>query len=172
MNLLLEGQETERLKFRKLTPDDFETWLPFHQNPLSTEHWFGENPDPAIACQDWFNRIFHRYENGTGGLNALISKETGDFIGQGGLLVQEVDGEKELEIGYSILPKYWRQGFATEAAQQCKKFAFENDLSESLISIIHIENIPSQKVALAMGMQLDKTTEYKGNPTHIFRVRR
>ena len=28
MNYLPTGQETERLKFRTLQPDDFDTWLP------------------------------------------------------------------------------------------------------------------------------------------------
>ena len=94
---------------------------------------------------------------------------TNEFIGQCGLLVQTVDGIKELEIGYSILPQFWKQGYATEAAKKCSIFAKENDFVQSLISIIHIDNLPSQKVALKNGMHLDKTTVYDNNPVHIFR---
>ncbi len=103
-------------------------------------------------------------------MNALIHKETNDLVGMCGLLVQTVDRTEELEIGYSILPKYWRNGYAFEAARKCKEHAFSNNLADSLISIIHIDNLPSQKVALKNGMKLSKTTVYKNNPVHIFRV--
>jgi len=169
-NLLLEHQETERLIFRKFQQSDFEKWLPFHQDPRSTEYWEGLPKDPTKACNEQFERLFERYDNNLGGMNALINKTSGKLIGMCGLLVQTVDEMEELEIGYSILPEYWKMGYATEAAIKCKSYAFENQLSDSLISIIHIDNMPSQKVAMNNGMVLDKTTEYKDNPVHIFRV--
>ncbi|WP_036379518.1 GNAT family N-acetyltransferase [Muricauda sp. MAR_2010_75] len=167
---LLENQSSERLLFRKISSSDFEDWLPFYHNPKSTQFWEGLPSDPVEACQIQFNRIFERYENDLGGMNALILKETNELVGICGLLVQVVDDVEELEIGYSVLPKFWLQGFAIEAAQKCKDFAFANDFSDSLISIVHVDNVPSQKVALKNGMHLDKTTTYKDNPVHIFRV--
>lgn len=167
---LLTGQETERLLFRKLEPADFDTWLTFHQNPLSTAFWEGLPEDPVLACQQWFEKAFHRYDNKLGGMNVLVDKKTNEFIGQCGLLMQTVDGIQELEIGYSILPKHWRKGYATEAAKKCKAFAQQHTLTSSLISIIHVANIPSQKVAIKNGMHLDKTTVYNENPSHIFRI--
>lgn len=167
---LLTGQETQRLKFRKLEATDFKTWLAFHQNPLSSKFWEGLPDDPTLACEHWFDKAFYRYDNKLGGMNVLLNKQTNEFIGQCGLLIQTVDGIKELEIGYSLLPKHWKQGYAIEAAKKCKAFAKENSLAKSLISIIHVDNIPSQKVALNNGMQRDKSTIYDGNPVHIFRV--
>lgn len=168
---LLSGQETERLLFRKLQQNDFDHWLAFHQNPLSTEFWEGLPEDPVVACQQWFDKAFYRYTNMLGGMNVLVHKQTKELIGQCGLLIQTVDGIQELEIGYSILPKHWRQGYATEAAKKCKEFARQNRLATSLISIIQVDNIPSQKVAINNGMHLDKTTVYNDNPVHIFRIR-
>lgn len=170
MHLLLEGQETDRLSFRKLVPADFQAWLPFHQDPRSTQYWNGIPKDPLTACQEWFDRIFYRYSHQLGGMNVLIAKSTGELIGQCGLLVQQVDGVQELEIGYSILPKHWRMGYATEAAKKCKSFAFENSTVASLISIIQVDNEPSKKVALNNGMFEEKTTMYHDNSVAIFRV--
>ncbi len=171
-NYLLEHQETERLSFQKVQPSDFEFWISFYHNPKSTEFWDGLPQDPILACQQQFDRIFERYDQGLGGMNALILKSTKQLVGMCGLLIQEVDRVTELEIGYSVLPQFWLQGFAFEAAQKCKDFAFGNNLAQSLISIIHVDNIPSQKVAIKNGMYLDKTTTYKDNPVHIFRVNR
>jgi len=170
-NYLLNQQETERLRFRKLLPTDFEVWLPFHQEPESSRYWEGIPQNPAVACAEQFNRTFERYRKGLGGMNALICKTTDAFVGICGLLVQTVDGIQELEIGYSILPKYWKKGYATEAAKKCSNYAFENKLAKSLISIIHIDNVASQKVARNTGMKFDKTTTYRNNPVHIFRIR-
>lgn len=167
---LLEGQTTERLLFRSIQPSDFDDWLPFYHEPKSTQFWEGLPSDPIEACQLQFDRIFERYENDLGGMNALVLKETGQLVGICGLLVQTVDHLEELEIGYSVLPQFWQQGFAIEAAQKCKEFAFEHRFADSLISIIHVDNVPSQKVALKNGMYLQKTTSYKDNPVHIFRV--
>lgn len=169
-HLLLNGEKSKRLIYRKVKLSDFENWLPFYQNPQSTRYWDGLPENPIEACQQQFDRIFERYDNDLGGMNALVLKETNELIGLCGLLLQTVDGIQELEIGYSILPKYWRNGFAHEAAEKCKAFAQQNTLAKSLISIIHVDNVPSQKVALKNGMSLDKTTVYKNNPVHIYRV--
>ncbi|MGB6152005.1 MAG: GNAT family N-acetyltransferase [Pricia sp.] len=170
MNLLLNNEETERLQFRNLLPSDFDDWLAFHEDPRSSQFWEGLPETPEAACRQQFDRVFERYEKNLGGMNAVLLKSTGILIGLCGLLIQIVDDLQELEIGYSILPEYWQQGFATEAAKKCKEFAFEHHLAESLISIIQIDNLPSQKVALSNGMFLDKTTVYHNNQVHIYRI--
>ena len=100
----------------------------------------------------------------------MIEKGTGQFVGQCGLLVQTVDGVRELEVGYSIMPAFWNQGFATEAAGACIAHAFRHKLSDSVISIIHEDNVESERVALKNGLVLDKRTVYKDNPVKIYRV--
>lgn len=172
MRFLLEGEQTQRLLFRKLIPLDYNDWLPFHQNKESSQYWSGIPKDPEKACKQQFKGIFKRYNNDQGAMNALVDKNTRALIGMCGLLVQEVDGTEELEIGYSILPKYWRSGYAYEAAKKCKDVAFKECWATHLISIIHTDNLPSQKVALKIRMHLEKTTTYKKNPVHIYRIDR
>jgi ribosomal-protein-alanine N-acetyltransferase len=172
MRYLLEGQETERIVFRKIRTSDFNDWLTFFKNPETSAHWIEPLESPEVACEKWYAKQFHRYTNTLGGMNALIEKATGKLIGHCGLLVQTVDGTTELEIGYSLLPQYWNKGFATEAAQKCKHYAFENNLADSLISIISVTNTPSENVARKNGMWLDKTTVYKNNSVNIFRLNR
>jgi len=90
--LLLEEQFSERLFFRKVVPQDFDVWLPFYENPASTQYWNGLPKNPEKACRQQFDRIFERYEKRLGGMNALIDKNSSKLIGMCGLLIQIVDG--------------------------------------------------------------------------------
>ena len=105
-----------------------------------------------------------------GGMNVLIDKGSGEFVGQCGLLVQNVDEQEELEVGYSLMPEFRGLGYALEAAQKCRDFAFQNQLADSLISIIHPDNIASQNVALKNGMKLSKQTIYSGMSVKVYRI--
>lgn len=171
MKFLLTGEVSNRLLYRHLEKSDFDWWMEFSSNQEATKYFdFTGDLVPEEFCRMWFNKVFERYENNSGGHNVLVEKETKQPVGMCGLLIQEVDGIKELEIGYSIHPKFWKRGFATEAARKCKDFSFKNNFAESLISIVHIDNIASAKVAMNNGMTLDKITEYKSIPVNIFRI--
>lgn len=170
MKFLLRGEETSRLTFREISNSDFDNWLPFHQNPASTKHWVGDFEAPEKECEKCYDKQFKRYAEDKGGMNALIEKHSGKLIGHCGLLVQTVDDNTELEVGYSLLPEFWNKGYASEAAIKCRDFAFENNFAESLISIISLTNLPSEKVALKNGMVKEKETTYNGNRVNIFRI--
>lgn len=171
MKYLLLAEESERLRFRLLEKSDFNSWLSFFKDP-STSRFLGldDIDSGREKCEFWFELVERRYQQNTGGMNVLIDKASGHFIGQCGLLVQEVDGSTELEIGYSILPNYWNKGYATEAARKCRDFAFRNDFAESLISIIHIDNLSSEMVAIKNGMKVQKQSVFKKMPVNIFRI--
>lgn len=105
-------------------------------------------------------------------MNALIEKQNGNFIGQCGLLIQKIDGREELEIGYAIMPKFHRQGFASEAAIKCRDHAFENNFTDSIISVIHPDNFKSTAVARKNGMKIEKQSLYNDAIVNIFRITR
>jgi ribosomal-protein-alanine N-acetyltransferase len=170
MKYLLDGIESERLLFRKILPCDFDLWLPFFHDPASFEHWSPLVDKPERECRKWFVRQAERYENDEGGMNALIEKGSGSFIGFCGLLIQIIDGTREMEVGYSLLANGRNKGFATEAARKCMHFAFENDFTDSIISIISLTNSPSANVAIKNGMQIERQTIYRENMVNIFRV--
>lgn len=170
MKYLLAGQESTNLLFREIQESDFGDWLEFHKDPDTSIHWISQKESPEIECRKWYDYQFQRYKNDKGGMNALIEKKSGKLVGHCGLLVQTIDEITELEIGYSLLKKFWNKGYATEAATKCRNFAFENNFSASLISIISLSNKASEKVALKNGMQVDKQTVYNGNEVNIFRI--
>jgi RimJ/RimL family protein N-acetyltransferase len=157
MNYFLYGQETTRLTFRALSIDDFEAWMPlFAMDDVAKFLEMDHKLTQIERCQEWFDKSFHRQENGLGSMNVLIDKNTNELVGQCGLLIQTVDKKERLEIGYSILPEFWGKGYASEAATKCRDYAFDHNLRDSLISMVHIDNIASEKVAIRNGMTLEK----------------
>jgi RimJ/RimL family protein N-acetyltransferase len=148
-----DGLETDRLITRYLTLDDAPVWKPFYEHPEATLYvpnrgdLYGE--DRARSVIEF---QLARYAESRYGMQALIEKSSGEQVGMCGLLTQDLDGVKELEVGYHLLPKYWGNGFAIEAARMFKDYGFENDLAPTIVSVIHPENINSQKVAMRNGL--------------------
>lgn len=172
MNLLLTGQETDRLKFRLLTPDDFDDWMPlFAKKEAATFLGMDSQLSQREMCEKWFEKSLGRYRDKTGGMNVLEDKITGEMIGQCGILIQSVEGETRYEVGYSILPKFWRKGYASEASKKCIDYVFENNVSPNIISIVHVDNIGSEKVARGNGMTIEKSLDdYYGTPVNVFSI--
>jgi ribosomal-protein-alanine N-acetyltransferase len=109
------------------------------------------------------------------GLWATIHKETGKFIGRCGLLPWKIDDVLEVEIAYLIDKTYWGQGLATEAAIGILQYGFEQLALPRLICLVDPDNIASQKVAIKMGMTLEKKVDgIDGDnfPTLIYAIRK
>ena len=167
MRYLLTHRETKRLTFRALSEADFEAWMPlFALNEVAIFLDMDQKLTQRERCQQWFDKSFHRQENDLGIMHAIIDKQTGQLVGQGGLLLQTIQNTERLEIGYSILPEFWGKGYASEAATTIRDYAFENNLADSLISMVHADNIASEKVAIKNGMTLEKQI----GSFHIFSI--
>jgi RimJ/RimL family protein N-acetyltransferase len=67
------------------------------------------------------------------------------------------------------MPKFWGNGYATEAARAVKSEGFRRG-AKSIISLIHTGNVPSQKVAIRNGMMNEKNVTFKGFDLFVFRV--
>lgn len=83
--------------------------------------------------------------------------------------MQPCEGKEVLEIGYLLKKEHWHKGFATEAAEGCKDYAFSRLNAPKVYSIIKADNLPSMRVAQRLGMQKEKeffATYYSGKMLH------
>ena len=148
--------ETERLLLRKYTPDDFSMLYEILSDPETMQHY--PAPFDKRKTRNWITWNLDNYEKYGFGLWAVILKETGEFIGDCGITLQNIDGEILPEIGYHIHKKYWRHGFAKEAARAVRDWGFRNTEFDTFYSYMKYTNIGSWSTALANGMK--KVKEY------------
>ncbi|GAB2539744.1 GNAT family N-acetyltransferase [Gracilibacillus alcaliphilus] len=144
--------ETERLYTREMDHSDYQRLADILQDPEvmhAYEHAF--NDEEVLS---WLHNQLDRYKQDGHGLWALILKETSDMIGQCGLTYQHFQGESVLEIGYLLRQDCWHQGYAIEAAQAAKRYAFLQLGCKEVYSIIRDSNIASMNVAIKNGMKV------------------
>jgi RimJ/RimL family protein N-acetyltransferase len=89
---------------------------------------------------------------------AIELNETGEVIGDCGLAVQDVDGIKDVEVGWHVRLDMCNRGIATEAAKACRNHGFDELGLDRLISLVRPENVPSCRVAEKIGMTVERHT--------------
>jgi RimJ/RimL family protein N-acetyltransferase len=166
----LEGLTTDRLSFRHPVMEDHQWWMEYINNAEAIRFMpftLGSEAD----AKGFIQRSLDRIARDGSCLNVVSGRTTNKPVGMVGLLVQEVDGIAELEVGYHLLPSAWGKSFATEAAIACKEFARRHALAPSVISLIDPDNFKSQAVAKRNGMSFEKNTVFRGTPAMVFRIR-
>jgi RimJ/RimL family protein N-acetyltransferase len=165
--------ETERLILRRQVMADLDALWALYCNPEITRYIpdaprsYGEAKEEL----EWFMNGHPRQPEL--GLWATIHKETGKFIGRCGLLPWTIEGQNEVEVAYALAQEYWGRGLATEAAKGILQYGFEQLHLSRLICLIDPANIASQKVAVKMGMTLEREVEGiegDGWPTLIYSI--
>ncbi len=171
-NSYVQNYQTDRLIIRPLIETDVEIWKRYFLYPECTR-FLPVQPDktPFERAEFWIDKQLNRYKENRFGHMALIHKETKDFIGQCGLLTQELDGKPVLEIGYHLFPEFWKKGYATEAAGFFKDLGFKNKYAEELVSIIKVGNVASEKVAVRNGMNKIKTTLFWDLNVNVYSIK-
>ncbi len=151
--------ETERLALREMTMDDVDDLALILSDPETMRYY--PQPLDRRGVEEWIERNLNRYEQYGHGHWAVILKSERKFAGSCGLVVQEVDGIEELEVGYLFNKNYWGRGLATEAARGCMDYAFNQLGRRRIISMIRPENLPSRRVAERNGLRIEQEVFWK-----------
>jgi RimJ/RimL family protein N-acetyltransferase len=103
--------ETERLRLRPLRMDDLDDVVAPHAMPEVSRFM---RPLPRDQAVDRLDSCEREWQHRGHGLLAILSRESGRFLGRAGLKYwPQFD---EIEIGWVLNPAVWGQGYATEAA--------------------------------------------------------
>jgi RimJ/RimL family protein N-acetyltransferase len=160
--------QTPRLVLREFTPGDADALAQVLSDPETMRYY--PAPYDRAGIEQWIERNRRRYHDDDVGLWAMELKETHELIGDCGIILQQVDGERLYEIGYHLRRDFWGQGLATEAAAACRDWAFGNLKTTRVISLIRPENQPSRRVAERVGMTLWKEVNFRGLAHCVYSV--
>lgn len=164
--------ETERLLLRRLGQKDFEAVKPMLADPEVMAAWEHSFSDEEIT--GWIAAQKERYRTTGAGYYAAVLKETGEIVGQIGLLWNEIEGKQRLEVAYILQKAYWHRGLASEGARACVAYAFETFGVKAVYAAVRPENTASAAVAERIGMkrvgQFVKVYREKPMPHDLYRI--
>jgi RimJ/RimL family protein N-acetyltransferase len=162
--------ETSRLVLREMSLNDLDFVAAMLADPEVMRYY--ARCLARDEAEAWVRRQLDRYARHGHGLWLVLDRTTAEPVGQVGLILQQVDGVEEMEVGYLIHRPFWRRGLATEAATAARDHAFDRLHRPRVISLIRPENVPSQGVARKLGMRPEKQTTFNGLPTTVFGLAR
>ena len=124
----------------------------------------------------WVHTCLERYYQTWGfGPYAVVEQDSRNVIGYCGLSIAEnVNGQSEIEIGYRFVRSAWGRGYATEAVQAVRDFAFFTLGMKRLVAIIDPSNLASIRVAEKVGMRYEADVMFEGYtyPDHVYVISR
>ncbi|HXU74659.1 MAG TPA: GNAT family N-acetyltransferase [Polyangia bacterium] len=148
---------TERLVLRELTPAD--------------EPFVASMTDSVADAADWMRRSFERYARDGFSLWLAIDRQSGEPVGQIGLLAQTVEGVVEPEVAYHLHARARRRGYAREGAAAVRDWAFARGY-DHVIALVREDNVASQAVARSLGMAPGDPATHHGVEHVVWRVDR
>lgn len=158
--------ETDRLILRQYTMDDFPALYELLSSPITMAHY--PRPYDEKGTKRWIGWSLENYEKLGFGWWALICKESGRFIGDCGVTLQNINGQLLPEIGYHIHHPYWRHDYGKEAAAAVRDWAFTHTEYETLYSYMTDGNTASWRLAEAIGME--KIGTYEDEEDGLLRI--
>ena len=164
MNVILE---TTRLTLEEITERHFQDLYELLSN--KRVHKYFPKTLNRTESKEFLEKVQKRQKDSGLSFWLVRQKENNLFLGICGLLEQTIDGVKEVEVGYRINDQFWGNGFGTEAAAGCQKYARETLGLESIISLILPINKQSIRVAEKNGLQFEKTTIFHEQLHNVYR---
>jgi RimJ/RimL family protein N-acetyltransferase len=168
----LTPRETPRLLLRPPVPDDLDPYIEIHEDPEVKRQVTVQTSGTVGRTAAWrmlAMLIGHWHILGYGQWT-VVEKATGEVVGRVGLW--NPAGWPGLELGWVIRRSRWGLGFATEAAAEGLRFAFERVGADHVISMIQPDNGRSIRVAEKIGERFERHGDLDGTPMLVYGVTR
>ena len=143
--------ETERLRLRRFTADDFDFFAALQANPDVMRHVGGVKS--REESRDLFReRVLEYYDANPGlGIWATIERGTGALTGMH--LLNHIRGETIVQVGYILDQPFWGKGYATEMAIALLRYGFTDLALPHIAAITNLDNVASQHVLEKAGLR-------------------
>ncbi len=163
--------ETERLRLREFEASDTGDVRQMLVDD-EAQRIFARVVQLPDYAERWVARNQERYRQDGHGLWALETKAEGTFAGDCGITCQQVGDDRLFEVGYHLTLAARGQGYATEAASACLRYAFERLGAPRVVSIVAVSNPASGRVAERIHARREEGLERYGEPIYLYSTER
>ncbi|MCH2043412.1 MAG: GNAT family N-acetyltransferase [Saprospiraceae bacterium] len=158
--------ETNRLYFREFRIEDAPYMYQLNIDP-EVMRYTGDNPfkneaEAQVFLTDYIQNVYPMYGFGRW---AVILKESQEWVGWCGLKKNE---QNQIDIGFRFMRKHWGNGYATEAAQACIQYAFNQLGLIQVVGRAARANPASIRVLSKLGMEYWKDAPCMGIEDAIY----
>jgi RimJ/RimL family protein N-acetyltransferase len=141
---------TERLALRRITAGDLD-WLADLYTDADVARYVGGTKTRAEVADMLDVRILQYYDAHPGlGIWMTSDRATGAPLGLH--LLNHIQGESLIQVGYVLAKPAWNRGIATEMARALLRYGFVDLALPRIVAITALENRASQRVLLKIGL--------------------
>jgi len=155
--------ETRRLRLRPLTTADADLWVALHADDRVNRFVGSYTRQAALARLE---RVEEQWSARGHNLFAIERRDTGEFVGRGGL--NYWDAFDEVEAGWTLRADAWGKGYATEAARAFIAWGFRTLSVPYLTAMIRHGNDASVHVAEHLGFTPGRDDVLLGHPVVVY----
>ena len=153
--------ETPRLRLRPWQESDREPFRQMNADARVMEYFAA--PLSFAETDDMIERIqAHMARHGFGFFAVVELRAPAEFVGMIG--ISHVSFEAHftpcVEIGWRIAATHWNQGFATEGARECLRYAFGELALPEVVAFTVPENLRSRRVMEKLGMTRNSADDF------------
>ena len=142
---------TERLGLRRFTGEDLDFLAALYADPEVTRH-LGGTRDRAQTEELLNTRILAYYEAHPGlGIWMTIERATGRRIGFH--LLNHIQGENIVQVGYALDQPAWGRGYGTEMARAVLRYGFVDLALPRISGMANLDNHASHHVLQKIGLR-------------------
>lgn len=147
---MTEILRTERLLLRRFTLADLDLLLEMHRDESTMRHVGGLlTPQQSLGMLQ--ERMIRYYEDNPGlGIWLTQERATGTRVGMH--LLNHIQGETLVQVGYVLHRDHWGRGYATEMARAIVGYGFRELGLPRIHAIANHQNLESQRVLLKCGL--------------------
>ena len=143
--------ETERCCIREFQEKDLDVFMSY-RNDLE---WMTHQTFKGLSKEVYKMQLIQKFDINTGGQLAIINRNDAALLGD----LYVVKHESEINIGYTIHPKYARQGYISEVVKELIIVLIHRYPGIKIVADATIDNLPSIKLLEKVGFKWVKTSD-------------
>jgi len=149
---------TPRLGLRHFVPGDLE-WLTSVYADADVTRFIGGIKTRKQVQELLEARILQYYDRHPGlGIWITVDRATGDDLGFH--LLNHIQGESIVQVGFVLLKTAWGRGVATEMGAALLRYGFDELSLPRICGMANLENVASQRVLSKIGLRRDGERQF------------